>query len=935
MRIIQKTISLEPMISRLPSVWPAYNGSNDVYYFDDESLKERQYEYPTNYGMIPLTLSFTSNTYDLGCNSSNTMSFESLDKIYTFFKNYNHLLNKAGHCGRVYTSATEYYDVEVDNKYVSELEYGTNRDVYEEMDERYSSYGGNSFYSWICNNIIPTYNISSAYTEYWKRETLFYPDVIKWIAWFKEREGYETSANYIEPTEEDVEHWNCKNSEVKDCCDCEEYFNRGGKRECDSMLEWYTELQKNINKINNEVSANTSCYTPSMYDHIELYNSLEDIGQFSSLSLDYEIGIDYRVASGYTASANTKGGTTVIDESGHTRILKDGEKGFCFSRFYMEKIFDDNDWDDYTTIYISDSANTKEFVSSAYTYYAFDDENRLYTGVTSADVINSMASGETYVITDTNSILINDTLIPIETSEFGVYDTSNKYIGGKTYFVYREKDTSTPYTLINGKKIYADSYLSSSGTTYYFSFFKNNNQSSVSGCSNEMVNSFNIDNYKPFGRYKSNKEEDYINYIVYNSETYEVAKSGVTIDDIDYYRISGYTYDKDDNIIYSYSGHLFDSEFYELPSAYTLSDDGKVVNVDVYDSGSTIIYNVKELTGHTISKLNDLASTVRLVDDVGNSIDGIYNDTCIKINNIISASSATTYAQPPLGTVLEPLYQVGNTSLINRFKLTSSATNITENYFIGNIITDMTFYYKDVNGDIVTETSASCQDKSSLSAITDAYNAYSAMVNSSIVFDKNLYCDIEYYMGATLKRESGSPFTLAYSADVTTNNYNYGVKYNETVRFVKTPVFYGLKVEPDEIDIMPTEKFQAINLPHKYTIFTYKLEQDLTPIENDIYGTIYEAPLARFTTEINTVDKDMTPNFSTYTDMDTYNGLNVSPVYKEEYKMGLSMMEKVDSDIYIDRGINAAFEKHLKLGEVTSIESMLQYGNGYFKIMDN
>jgi hypothetical protein len=190
-------------------------------------------------------------------------------------------------------------------------------------------------------------------------------------------------------------------------------------------------------------------------------------------------------------------------------------------------------------------------------------------------------------------------------------------------------------------------------------------------------------------------------------------------------------------------------------------------------------------------------------------------------------------------------------------------------------------------------------------------------------------------MGATLKRESGTPFTLAYSADTNTNNYNYGVKYDETVRFVKTPVFYGLKVEPNEIDIMPTEKFQAINLPHKYTIFTYKLEQDLTPIENDIYGTIYEAPLARFTTEINTVDKDMTPNFSAYADMDTYNGLNVSPVYKEEYKMGLSMMEKVDSDIYIDRGINAAFEKHLKLGEVTSIESMLQYGNGYFKIMDN
>ena len=45
--------------------------------------------------------------------------------------------------------------------------------------------------------------------------------------------------------------------------------------------------------------------------------------------------------------------------------------------------------------------------------------------------------------------------------------------------------------------------------------------------------------------------------------------------------------------------------------------------------------------------------------------------------------------------------------------------------------------------------------------------------------------------------------------------------------------------------------------------------------------------------------------------------------------------ENVDSDIYIDRGINAAFEKHLKLGEVTSLEALEQYGNGYFKIMES
>ena len=111
--------------------------------------------------------------------------------------------------------------------------------------------------------------------------------------------------------------------------------------------------------------------------------------------------------------------------------------------------------------------------------------------------------------------------------------------------------------------------------------------------------------------------------------------------------------------------------------------------------------------------------------------------------------------------------------------------------------------------------------------------------------------------------------------------------------------------------------------------------QEMQDVESNVYEAIYQAPIANFTTEINLIDSGLTPNFSAYTDMDTYNSINVSPVFKEEYKMGIATNEKVDADIYIDRGINAAFEKHLKLGEVTSLEALTQLGNGYFKIMDS
>ena len=64
------------------------------------------------------------------------------------------------------------------------------------------------------------------------------------------------------------------------------------------------------------------------------------------------------------------------------------------------------------------------------------------------------------------------------------------------------------------------------------------------------------------------------------------------------------------------------------------------------------------------------------------------------------------------------------------------------------------------------------------------------------------------------------------------------------------------------------------------------------------------------------------------------NNTIIEPSIRQEYKFGISSLQSVDSDIYIDRGINAAFEKHLKLGEVSNMEDLTQYSNGFFKIMN-
>lgn len=153
--------------------------------------------------------------------------------MVSFFIEYYNLLRHYGHCGRVYTSAIDYYNYESNNKYASEMIYGTDMETYAEIDELFKKRGGivqivtydktdgsinndisaddahdeydiidtdktaivdvkdKGFFKWICENIVPSFIVPYQYREYWKCDMLYYPDVIKWIAWFKKRKEYD------------------------------------------------------------------------------------------------------------------------------------------------------------------------------------------------------------------------------------------------------------------------------------------------------------------------------------------------------------------------------------------------------------------------------------------------------------------------------------------------------------------------------------------------------------------------------------------------------------------------------------------------------------------------------------------------------------------------------------------------------------------------
>ena len=372
MRKIYKTISLEPMTSRLPSIWPAYmNNDPNPYFFDDNHLKERGYSYTSNYGMTPMnivvpsniSIPYMDNNHCLTCDrsvSGNTytptvikenetredcdlcecriISFERLSIWYHKFKEYYNLLNSYGHCGVKYGSATAYYDNE-SKKYPDDLYYGNSRETYVNLDSEISAMGGNTFYTWICQNVIPTYTIPTVYQDYWGRTTLYYPDVIKWIGWFNARSEFSACT-----TE------NCCGDVSGNCCDCTEYVNRGGNSVYTSMTSWYSSIQSKIisslpkGKYPYMDSTHYKCYEPFHILPIEIQNSIDDLGEFTIFCEEYKVGVDYRVANGYGATANTKSGT-VVSNSDNVMQLKDKKMGYKFNSTYMENEFDENSWD--------------------------------------------------------------------------------------------------------------------------------------------------------------------------------------------------------------------------------------------------------------------------------------------------------------------------------------------------------------------------------------------------------------------------------------------------------------------------------------------------------------------------------------------------------------------------------------------------------------
>lgn len=885
MRIISKQVSLENFTSRLPGIVPSYRDRDGkVYYFDDESLKRREYTFPSNYGLVPMNVNIDGNCY----------SWETISSWYQFFTDYYHLLNDWGHCGIKYSAATEYYANESKNGYADQMVYGSLETDYINLDNIFNERSGKTMYETI-QMLVPTMDIPSGYTDYWHTTKLFYPDIIRWNGWFGDRYPM-YSGNTLD---------DC--SGETNCCDCTEYIYRGGNEMYSGLTSAYTKIQddiafvsgltceRNSTEIGSCIDACSANCCSSFIIPISLQVSIDDMGEFSIFSEEYQVGRDYRGCN-YGDTDNTRTGT-VVAISGHAMSLVDGS-GFGYDPVYMERVFSGDCWDlhegkvEIDGIPEEDSATTYYQYDSPTGFYGFKFNYEKVSGLTD-DFVRS-AITEVYDVTPMYAMFINGIRYDIFEQEYGYYNGDS----AKTFYVYREDYTETPYTTINGKKIYADAMPQSKDRYFYFPFFlSGETESKYDSCGNPL---FNIDRYKWFPRERGN---DTRKFIMYGGAPLYLSADTITVDDIEYSVVTGMFNNEDGEFFISPSGgtervySIDDQGLFAWESGYTYSSDTMTAEKTYNDDLD--VYEFGVIRGRAASKLTRLRSNSTLVDDVGDPIEGRYN------------VSGKTNHQPPEGEILDLLYESGNTANILPFPSAG------EGYYYGDMITSMIFYYLDYEGNRWGETEWS---GSSLNTIINIPTSeFSAYTDLDIV-----YCDIEYVIGATFsgteKYEDGLFVGMEYTSAGT--EFSQGVKYRETVKFVKTPVEY--KLARGKEGQIPTT-FNSVSAHSLcYPVVCYILEQDKEEIRSD-FDTLYTYPVADF-------EMKLPPNsgWSGYS-----RSTEIFPVFRQEYLFGSSTMQNLDVDIYIERGINAAFEKHLKLGEVTSMEALEQYTNGYFKMMEN
>lgn len=392
--------------------------------------------------------------------------------------------------------------------------------------------------------------------------------------------------------------------------------------------------------------------------------------------------------------------------------------------------------------------------------------------------------------------------------------------------------------------------------------------------------------------YLSNKIENMGEFSIFNKE-WDVNKDYGSGGTITLYEGKSYIL-KDNGSSFNYSeeykekmfGNLNPDDYDDEANAYQPFTDKSKNNwedlTEKYINENKIKTEKITISGNIISTLEDLSDKSKFYDENSNLLPGT-----LKLNG-------NSFIFPKEFESLDIRYKTGNVSNLKRIN----------DVLFGDIIVSIEFYKYDNDGNRVY-LAIDSQRTASPYVSVDIDTAYDTKKDSkNNLLSDELYVDIFYLKNAE----------LTYYR--TSNNYSTNKAYSYTFapkRLYKVSDGYVLNKDTYTVKKKPFNYF--INSTNAVVVYYY----DLIPILTDEYDNV----LTEFTLKYDV--------FSVTND---YNGFLYSPSFKNELYLGISSKENLDTNIYIDRGINASFEKHLKLGELLTLNDLEEYGNGYFNVIN-
>lgn len=331
------------------------------------------------------------------------------------------------------------------------------------------------------------------------------------------------------------------------------------------------------------------------------------------------------------------------------------------------------------------------------------------------------------------------------------------------------------------------------------------------------------------------------------------------------------------------------------------------------------------------SRNNPYGSRFKIFEDV-QSIPDVHTFDTIRVNGCfyIWDDVSEEYVYDVGNALYYTIHGTGSSQLkgFRRFRQYLNVSDITETPREGY---DWLYYYR--KGYVVMTNSVSRDAYGNIERWSD-----SAIAAGQTVEDLYAYGDVllditndrvshtitfKYVIGGHLKAtvvEVGADIdgTLLYKYD----NFEYDEDDEHGVVFTET---YNYASQGDINDLVQSGEFDNYVCGNHDSDADYVFEKfEFSVSENTITSSVINS---------NGSIVDYGCLYSEYTE-DVPNELDYiyQPIYKKEYLMGYSFEPYITKDVSIDRGNGAAFERHIRLGEVKTFEDLENYS--FFKLSE-